>query len=382
MTCSLIIRAAPTLAPLLAERLGWEAAQLGALSALLTLGTVLFLSLGMPFIRRAGPMRALQWGMLCLTAGAVLLVWPTPAGIMVGSFLMGLGSGPGSSASNVVLNRYAPPGHQGLAFSLKQSGVPMGSILAGLTLPALAAAYGLDGALWAIAALGFLTVVAMQRVRKPVDAQRDREQPMGWTVWLAPQNLAGTLAVLRTPALLRAGLSGACLGIGQGAWFVFLVTYLVTEQGYSVARAGALFALMQAASLVGRPVLGWITDRLGRTEPVLAGAGLVSCLATLLLAALQPSWPAWCAMAVAVLGGLSVSAWNGVQILQTTRLAPPGRVAEGSAAVAVVAFLGFGVSPLIMAAGHALTGSLAWAFVATGVLTLGVVPLQWRGSRP
>jgi hypothetical protein len=78
---------------------------------------------------------------------------------------------------------------------------------------------------------------------------------------------------------------------------------------------------------------------------------------------------------------LSVSSWNGVQILQTTRLSPPDKVAEGSAAVAVITFIGFALAPVVVAVGQALTGSLAWAFVASAVLTLGVVPLQWQATR-
>lgn len=381
VACSLIIRAAPTLAPLMAERLRWQPAQLGYLSALLTVGTALFLVLGMPLIRRTGPLRALQWGMGLQVLGCAMLALPHPAWVLLGSLLIGVGSGPGSSASNVVLSRYAPPQHQGVAFSLKQSGVPLGSVLAGLLLPGAVLWLGLNLALWATAATGLLTLLLMQRVRRRVDAGRDREQPLGLGVWFAPANLASVQQVLRQPALRRSGLSGAFLAFGQGAWFTYLVTYLATEQRFGLAQAGALFALMQGASLLGRPVMGWLADRSGRTEPVLLGAGLASCLATLALAAMSPGWPMAAVAAVVVFGGLSVSAWNGVQILQTTRLSPPDRVAEGSAAVAVISFIGFALAPVVVVLGQQLTGSLALAFVGSAVLTLGVVPLQWRAWR-
>jgi len=52
----------PTLAPALAAERGWSDAVVGYLASLNTLGAILFLALGAPFLRRVGSVRAFAGG--------------------------------------------------------------------------------------------------------------------------------------------------------------------------------------------------------------------------------------------------------------------------------------------------------------------------------
>jgi hypothetical protein len=75
--------------------------------------------------------------------------------------------------------------------------------------------------------------------------------------FLGAQNLARPLRLLwSAPGIPRLALVGACFAIGQGCWFAFLVTYLVTELKLSLTAAGSTFALMQATGIFGRILLG------------------------------------------------------------------------------------------------------------------------------
>ena len=95
------------------------------------------------------------------------------------------------------------------------------------------------------------------------------------------------------PGLPRLAFVGACFAVGQGCWFAFLVTYLVTELRLSLTAAGLVFAVMQATGVFGRILLGWVSDRLGSGLPTLRAVAVTSAATSLALALTGPGWPAW-----------------------------------------------------------------------------------------
>src|SRR5262249_56944985 len=82
---------------------------------------------------------------LCL-AGLALAASAWPPLVMLGGFVVGLGYGPTTPASSVILVRAAPPGMFALVFSVKQTGVPAGGVLAGALAPGLIYLLGWQGA--------------------------------------------------------------------------------------------------------------------------------------------------------------------------------------------------------------------------------------------
>ena len=108
-------------------------------------------------------------------------------------------------------------------------------------------------------------------------------------------------------------MAGACLAVGQGAWFSFLVTYVVVALGQPLTTAGMIFAANQAVSIGGRLLLGWLSDRLGSGLLVLRVTTVTSAATTLLLALSGPSWPVWSLFLLTALSGITVTSWNGVQ---------------------------------------------------------------------
>src|SRR5689334_5935071 len=134
-TQSFTSRLVPTVAPVLTAAMGLPTESIGAMQALSMAGSILFLTVGMPYIRRFGPIRALQGGLLFCGAGLALLVVPLVPVIALANILMGVGYGPAAPAGSDILLRHAPPAHRTLIFSLKQAGVPVGGVCAGLILP-------------------------------------------------------------------------------------------------------------------------------------------------------------------------------------------------------------------------------------------------------
>ena len=375
-------RIAPTLAPAIAERIGWTVTGVGALVTAITVGSIVFLFAAFPVIRRLGSLRTLQAGLLCAAAGTLLYAAPTATAALAGSLLIGIGLGPAAAAGTEVLHRHAPARHRNLLFSVKQAGVPLGGMLAGLALPAMAQSWGLAAVAGTMALAALLVAGSMQPLRAGIDAGRDRSHPLGIAELLARRNLRRPVASLATsPALRRLGLASAGLALGQGAWFAFLLSYLVTAMGWSLTAAGALFALMQAVSAAGRPLAGWTADRSGSALRSLRGNCMASALTSFVLAASAPGWPGWAMATLGVVAGLTISSWNGVAIAPAARIAPPDQVGDTSAGLTLLVFGAQALTPVVFGLIALAGGGLRSGFAVAGLATLAAVVPLWRVSR-
>jgi len=89
------------------------------------------------------------------------------------------------------------------------------------------------------------------------------------------------------------------------------------------------------------------------------------------------AWPTWSIVALAIVGGCSVSSWNGLQIAEVARLAPRDAVSEtitGSTLLVLIAFI---VGPVLVGVVVALGGGFGVGFTAAALVTLiGLWPLS------
>lgn len=366
-------RLAPTLAPALSTTLQWSLTEVGYLTSIVGVGSVIFLLVGLPLVLRAGPVRSLQLGLAVGAVGTLLYAVPTAASVVVGSLLIGLSAGPQASAGSDVLRRYAPAGSHNLVFSFKQAGVPLGGVLAGLLLPGLVDSVGLTATFLVCAACAVATLLAVQPLQRQLDATRDRQQATDLRLLVSLSNLKRPLrSVLLDANLRRVTAVGVCLAFGQGMWFTFLISYLVQYMGVSLAAAGALFAVMQVVSTFGRPAMGWLADRLSAVT-MLKAVCIASSLTTAALAMLTPQWPHWTVLTLMAAAGCTVSSWNGVQMAQVAHLAPPGAVAESTTGSTLVVFMATILGPLFFGAIVALGGDFRVGFWFAAVCTLAAL---------
>lgn len=63
--------------------------------------------------------------------------------------------------------------------------------------------------------------------------------------------------------------------VGISATFAFLALYLVDARGVSPAVAAISFGFTQLVGIVGAPLGGWLSDRLGRRTPILISLGII-----------------------------------------------------------------------------------------------------------
>lgn len=372
-----LARLAPTLAPALSVRIHWDVTDIGLLSSIVAGGSIIFSLVGLPLVLRAGPVRSLQTGLLVGAVGALLYAVPTSAGPVIGSFLLGVAAGPQSAAGSDVLRRYAPAGNHNLIFSIKQAGVPIAGVLAGLLMPGLAVSIGLAATFWICALLAIVTMLGMQPLQRQLDETRDPTQAIHPRLLVSLTNLRRPLRALADdPNLRRIAVAGTFFAIGQGVWFTFLISYLVLHLHMSLPAAGASFALMQAVSAFGRPAMGWVADRLG-ARTILKAASIASALTTVALALLTSEWPSWAVVALMVTAGATVSSWNGVQGAQTAHFARPGAVAESTTGASLLIFLANIVGPAGFGAIVALGGDFRLGFWLAAVCTLAaLIPLS------
>src|SRR3546814_10592244 len=120
----------PAVAPAVADSLGISTTYLGLYIAFAYFGAMASSLLAGGFVRRCGAIRASQIGLLLCAAGVAISVLPSPISMAIGAVLIGLGYGPITPASSHLLARSTPAHRMSFVFSVKQTGVPLGGVLA------------------------------------------------------------------------------------------------------------------------------------------------------------------------------------------------------------------------------------------------------------
>lgn len=373
---SFLIRLPPIVAPILFQDRGIGSTAIGYLSGIGMIGSMAFLLLGGPLMARVGSVRTLQLGLVGGALGAAMIAVPSTALLVFGVFLMGLGYGPSVPASSDILRRAAPPNRQALVFSIKQSGVPIGGMIGGAILPPLIGIGGLAACLVASGLVALVVAIAIEPIRSRVEPEAASGAPLTLRSFVSAETLTGPIrALLDTEGLVRLALTGLTLAVSQGVWLAFFVTIFVDKIGLSLVAAGTLFAIMQAAGIVGRIALGWVADRIGSAVLTLKAATALSAICTLVLALVgtQTPWPVL--VALSIVAGATVTGWNGVQVSEVARLSPPGRLREAVAGATMLLFSGYVVAPAIFALAVEATGSYTGPLIAVAVLTAASVLL-------
>ena len=372
---SMALLALPVMAPVVAQALGVSTTYTGLYVAVVYAGAMLASLAAGAAVARFGAIRVSQAGLVLCAAGLALCAVPSVVTIALGALLIGLGYGPITPASSHLLALTTPASRMSVVFSVKQTGVPLGGVLAGAGVPGLLLLVGWQGALLVVAAASLLCALVAQPLRKTLDTDRDAHAS------LALSNLAHPIKlVLSHPALtLLAGCSFV-FSCAQLSLTTYLVVYLHETLAYGLVAAGLALSLSQFGGVVGRILWGWVADRwLGarRMLVVLAGGMTLSAVAT---ASLLPGWPPVLVLAVLVVFGASAVGWNGVYLAEVARQAPPGQASIATGGTLAFTFFGVVLGPPAFGAISGAFGSYRAGYLALAVpLALcGVVLLRSR----
>jgi MFS family permease len=381
--CAFLTRVFPVMGPALTEAVGVPPETIGYLAALNSLGTVWYLVAGGDLLPRLGPLRSMQFGAVVGLVGLLLALTGNWSMLMLASLLIGFGYGSTPAAGSEVLNEYAPTRHHSLVFSIKQSGVPLGGVIAGLLVPVLLATAGWRLACVACALFVLAMTILVEPQRSAIDRHRDRTQRVRLNRLVDPRMLRTPFLSLsrQRPLQLVTGAS-ICFAIVQGSILAFFVTYLTVELGFGLVAAGVAFSVMQVTGVVGRVIAGWSADRLGSRPAVLIGLAVASSITMAFMAALTPSSAHWAIQVLAGIVGVASTSWNGVFLAEVSQLARIGKVGDATAGATFFTFIGYVVGPAAFGALLTYGGSYRSAFaVLAAVPIAGIVALVLAARR-
>lgn len=281
--------------------------------------------------------------MLAIAAGVTSLT-----ALLVMAALAGIPSGVGAPASSLALAR-GGPGLGALAFGIKQSSIPVSSLIAGASVPLIGVVFGWRAAFVVGAVLAVVVAAVMPPLAPPTGVvgtlrRREGDTPLG------------PLIALSAAAGLASGAAGALTA--------FLVETAVAV-GMPVAVAGWLMVAGGLGCVASRIVLGWRAQaRPGRTLVTLATVMAIGSVGYHLMAGPTPMLVTVGALIAFVFGW----GWPGLYHYAVIRLNPvaPG-MAAGIGQVGV--HIGAAIGPVVF--GLVLVNSsytVAWRGVGVALI--------------
>jgi MFS family permease len=297
---------------------------------------------------RAGPEWSLRIGTAVYILAFVGIATTARSPIVLSAFigLAGAATALTRTATSVLIARNVRHGRQGLAFGLKHSSIPIGSLLAGLSVPAIALTIGWQ---WAYVCAAMLSAVVLLAIPRTAGAP-PRTPPEGH----ADMSLG-----LLVFAAVSFGL-GSSAAASLGAYTVSTAV----DAGMSEGSAGLLVAIGSVVGLGSRLAIGhWSDARRGSQLDLVSWMLALGGVGFLLLGLVDPL-----VMLLAVPVSFATGwAWLGSYNLAMVRLNP---IAPG-AAVGVTqtgAFVGAIIGPIglgFLAERYSFTASWVAAAVAS-----------------
>jgi Major Facilitator Superfamily len=368
-TCGSVGRVLPAvLAPLIIAELHADASWVGIYFGLVAVAALIGQLGSGGFIIRHGAIRMSQAALLSVGGGMAVAVVGGAGGFVL-SALVGNGiAAVATPASSQLLGRWAVRRYAPFAFSIAQTAIPAGILLAGSVGPPLAQHLGWRGTMLVSAGACWCFVLLLQPLHGRLDTEATPTHAIHWSDFRTT-----VTSVLAVPEL-RA-LSFACFAFNglQAVFTAYFVTWL-TALGYGLVAAGSLFSAVIAIAIPCRILWGWVGSFYVAPRLTMAGLAFGMAASVAVMGVCDAHWPAVAIAGVA--GALSATAmsWHGILLSESARLAPPGRAGAVTGGVLSFGQMGALLCPLTFALLLRMTGGYAAGWVAC------VVPAVWVGA--
>jgi MFS family permease len=194
---------------------------------------------------RAGPELALRLGTATYAVAFLGIAAFVRTPVVLAGFVLlsGIGTSMTRTASSVLVARKVPPSRQGFAFALKHCSIPVGTLLAGVSVPAIALTVGWRWAYVAAAILTATVFLALPRSGVERAARRD-----------------GGKADLPMRVLVVTAISFALGSAAASSLGAYTVSTAVAA-GMQEGLAGILVAMGSIVGIVARLSIGHWSDR-------------------------------------------------------------------------------------------------------------------------
>ncbi len=370
-------RALPAvLAPAMIADLMLDSAWIGvyfSISAIASLATQLGCG---SFIIRYGALRMSQVALVMLALGMALATLGSPLMLVLSALIGGGGAAVSTPASSHLLGRVSPPRYMPLIFSLKQTAVPAGLLLAGLVGPQLTEAFSWHYAMLASA----LACIIFTAMMQPLRALFDDDRVSTRTFHLS--DFSSTLkSVVGTKTLRNLAFTCFAFNAAQTIFTVYFVVYLTTL-GYTLVAAGFVFSTAVAIAVPGRIVWGLLGS--GYIQPRLVMATLAFGMAASMIALslCSEGWPTILVGTIAAIISATALSWHGVLLAETANAAPEGM--RGAVTGGVLSFgqLGALTAPTAFSILLGLSSSYSLGFIACAIpaLLVGYTLMRQRSG--
>ena len=361
------------MAPVIQRALDLSATEVGLLMTAYYCGQAIWSLPAGAFVDRIGVGRALIGAMAGIAVGtSVVATAPSLPFLLLGMLLMGSGYSFTNPSTAKGVFDWFPQRRRATAMGAKQTGVPLGGVIAA-GLGALAATADWRVLLGIVAALTVVfgvTCISLA-VRSSTEAA-PRAKPF-----------AGLAELFRDRNYGRFVLSNLLYNFGQGNFFGFLTLFVREAARGSQELAALSLGIAQATSAVAR--LGWgaVSDTLfrGRRKGLVIGIGIASIV---LLAAmpLAAGWPGVAMMIVIAGLGITVASYAGLMQTISVESVEPRLTGSAVGYNGICTHMGAIVGPPAFGAIVDATGSYTGGWLMTaGVVAVGVLLLGF-GFRP
>jgi MFS family permease len=338
-----LLRSAPAvMVPQLSEAFGVTAVGLATLVGLFYYGYAPFSLVAGVAMDQFGPRKVVPLGAAAVAVGSLLFATGDPTLAGIGRFLQGAGGVFALIGATYIVTNYFPPWRVATLIGATQMfGMAGGSAGQFLVGPAIAGGLTWDRFWLLIAVAGaaitvFLLAVIPERdsAASPKAAAKGKGRPGKAAVAIG--------AVFRNPQSVLCGLIAGLMFLPTTIFdMVWGVRFL--QDSYDVPYG---MAVLRSASvpfgwIIGCPLLGALSDRIGRRKPVVIGgaAVLVACLLFILYGppALFPPYTL----------GLVAGIASGAAMIPYTVIKEANRPEHSGTATGVINFINFSLSALL-----------------------------------
>jgi MFS family permease len=269
----------PPVMPVLMQVFGLDLTMANLLMSIFSLSAFLLAIPAGIIVHRIGPKRSGLVAVAAVVAGAALGALSSGAATLLASRTVeGLG---------FVFMMVVGPAIIALLFSAEERGVPMGvfaawvpvgSIIILNAAPALESAFNWRGVWWfgcLYGVFGFLVFWALVRVPEVIPLAR-ANPGYGGAAQTAGESLKSSVrAALANRNVWLLGLLFFCFTMVFPGFSNNMPTYLYTVRGYSLGQAALIVSLSSLGTIVGCPLMGMLSDRIGSRKKVYTTALLI-----------------------------------------------------------------------------------------------------------
>ena len=354
------------LAPVMRPDLGLNFAEFGLLMTAYSAGQVSGSVPAGAFVDRVGVGWALVGASFILIAGAALL---TQASGLTVALLALLIIGWGYSIINPATARgvleWFPPNRRATAIGLKQTGVPVGGVLAAGTL-AVSAFLSWQSIFWLIAAATLCNAaICFTLAEKP----KKRDGVSGGP-------LAGIIKMTRDKNFGVLVLASGLFNVGQYNFFTYLTSFMREAAQASQEIASLTLGLAQAVSAIGRIGWGALSDMVfkGRRKNLAAGVCMAAAVSFVGMAVAGWTQGVVISVVVAVLLGLTIASYASLMQTMAVEAAPAEHSGSSIGYISIGTATGAMVGPPLFGAVIDATGRFSDGWLMTGaVVACGVI---------